>query len=322
MTGVAQSSGPAEPVASSPFVTILMGVYNGESDLPEQLRSIAAQSHSNWQLLASDDASTDESRALIEAFAGAHDALCLDGPCTGASSNFLSLIRRARDHAPPGHWLAFSDQDDIWLPDRLERGLTALAPFGRTPVLYCSRTWITDAACRTRRLSAPRPRPPSFRNALVQNIAAGNTILLNPAAAELVEAAAHEVDKVVVHDWWIYQLVTAAGGQVVHDDAPTLLYRQHDDNQIGANDQLRARLRRIRQLLRGDFRDWNTVNIAALRASAPRLAPEHRALLEAFAALRDAPLPVRLARLSRLGLYRQSLASQAALWLAALLGRL
>lgn len=303
-------------------VMILMAVYNGAEDLPEQLDSIAQQSHSDWRLLASDDGSTDSSRTLIENFGIRYPAICLDGPCTGSSGNFLSLIRRAPEHAPQNHWLAFADQDDVWLPDRLERGLMALAPFGDKPALYCSRTWITDRVCRSRRLSEPRLRPPSFRNALVQNIAAGNTILLNPAATRLVEAAAGNVARVVVHDWWVYQLVTGAGGQVVHDDAPTLLYRQHDGNQIGSNDRLRDRLRRIRQLLRGDFRDWNTVNIAALRASAPLLTAEHHRVLEDFATLREASLPSRLVQLARLGLYRQSHVSTIALWLAAVLGKL
>ncbi|MDU8914057.1 glycosyltransferase [Aestuariicoccus sp. MJ-SS9] len=303
-------------------VAILMAVYNGGALLRDQLSSIAAQDHADWRLLASDDGSSDNSRAVLEAFAAeGHDVTVLDGSGQGGCANFMSLVARMGDHAAPESWLAFSDQDDVWLPDRLSRGIAALDGI-EGPALYCSRTWVTDADLRGRRLSAARPRAPSFANALVQNVVAGNTILLNAEAARLAQAAVHEAGRVVVHDWWIYQLITGAGGRVVHDDAPTLLYRQHGANQIGANDAWRARARRIRQLLRGDFAQWNAVNIAALRASAHRFTPENRTLLEDFAAMRGLPFARRLAAFARLPVYRQSVPAQAALWLAALLGRL
>ena len=314
---------PADACREVP-VAILLAVRNGAPDLPDQLDSIARQTHRNWRILASDDGSMDATRDILEGFAAdGHALTLLDGPRQGAAENFMALIRAMPAHAPAESWLAFCDQDDVWLPDRLSRGIAALeAADPEQPALYCSRTWITDAALRGRRLSMPRPRPPSFRNALVQNIAAGNTILLNPPAARLAAAAATEAGPVVVHDWWIYQIVTGAGGRVVHDDRPTLLYRQHEVNEIGANDTTRARARRIRMLLQGHFRDWNEVNIAALRRSAHRLTPENARLLEEFDAMRSRGVPGRLAGIRRLGLYRQSRASSAALWLAALLGRL
>lgn len=300
-------------------VTILMAVYNGGAVLREQLDSFAAQDHARWRLLASDDGSSDNSRAVLAAFAAeGHDVTVLDGPGQGGTANFLSLVARAEED---GGWLAFSDQDDVWMPDRLSRGIAALEGLDG-PALYCSRTWITGPDLKGRRLSPARPRGASFRNALVQNVVAGNTILLNAQAARLARAAVHEARRVVVHDWWLYQLVTGAGGAVVHDDRPTLYYRQHVANQIGANDTWPARIRRIRQLLRGDFRAWNAVNIAALSASAHRLTPENRARLDAFADLHAAGPLRRLAALRRLRLYRQSWPAQAALWLAALLGRM
>ncbi|MFD2741455.1 glycosyltransferase family 2 protein [Sulfitobacter aestuarii] len=321
------------PQAQGDCVTILMAVYNGADCLEEQLQSLLAQDHPCWHLVTSDDGSRDDSPAILADFAdqvraraeatGARIRVSnLQGPGQGGSENFLFLLRQAGRAALPG-WIAFSDQDDVWLPDRLSRGLAALrARSDDGPALYCSRTWVSSSDLGERRLSAPRPRPTGFRNALVQNIASGNTILLNPAAADLVSTAVSRVPQVVVHDWWVYQLVSGAGGEVVHDDEPTLLYRQHAVNQIGANDTFWSRLKRVRQLLRGDFRDWNRINVAALRSAGTALTPPNRALLEDFARLPDLPLPLRLHRLSRLGLYRQSTISTVALWVAALLRRL
>lgn len=311
-----------------------MAVFNGASSLGEQLQSLQDQTHRRWHLLASDDGSCDNSLAKIQDFAAETQRIAdetgadvkvtsLKGPGQGAAENFMSLLRKLPEHGLGGGWIAFSDQDDVWLPDRLSRGLAALKAIDETrPALYCSRSWITDASLSKRRLSASRPRSAGFRNALVQNIVSGNTILLNPAAALLVTQAAANVQQVVVHDWWVYQLVTGVNGVVVHDDEPTLLYRQHGVNQIGANDTFRARLKRIGQLLRGDFRDWNVINVAALRCSAQAFPPEHRALLDDFAQLPGLRFDQRLRRLARLRLYRQSISSTIALWLAAALNKL
>ena len=304
-------------------VCIVMAVYNGAPDLPEQLASFAAQSHADWQLIASDDGSRDDSGAVIRSFA-AHQPQqieVVDGPRQGFAANFLSLIARAPEGAG---WLALADQDDVWLPDRLARGIAALQALPEGPALYCSRTWITDAQLAHPRLSADFSKPPGFHNALVQNIAAGNTILLNRAALDLARTAAARVPNpgdLPAHDWWLYQLITGAGGRVIRDTEPTLYYRQHSANQIGANDGWRARMVRIAMVLDGRFKAWNAANIIALTAARPVLTDSNRALLETFIDLRRRPLPLRLWRFARSGIRRQSLYGQIAMWVALVLGR-
>jgi glycosyltransferase involved in cell wall biosynthesis len=305
-------------------VCILLGLYNGASDLGEQLDSLVAQTHPHWDLIVSDDGSGDEGPAMVQRFAArmapGHRVDLVDGPRQGFAANFLSLIARAPEDA---EWLALSDQDDVWLPERLARGITALKALPPDqPALYCSATLITDARLENRRPSARFQRPPGFRNALVQNIAAGNTILLNRAAAQLARAQAARVSGVPSHDWWLYQLITGCGGTVIRDPEPTLLYRQHGENLVGANDGWRARLRRISMLLGGQFADWNSANIAALHQSRAHLTPQNRDLLDGFAALRGQPIAARLRGLAALHLYRQGRLGQIALWLALVLRRL
>jgi len=305
-------------------VLIAMTVCNAAANLDAQLRSIAAQDHENWTLIVSDDGSQDGSAGIAQRFAqkvGARRVIVRQGPQQGFAENFLTIVR---DFWEPGHCLAFSDHDDVWFPDRLSRGLRALAGVSAdSPALYCSRTIITDAALRPLRLSPPRPRAPSFRNALAQNIAAGNTILANPAAARLLHEAACRKPRIVSHDWWAYQIVTGAGGTILHDDAPTVLYRQHAANQIGANDSARARMRRIGMILSGVYRRWNDVNLSALASAADLLTAENRDLVERFAAIRSRTRGLRsMIALRKLRLYRQTPASTAALYLAALFNRL
>lgn len=309
-----------------PHVGILMATYNGAENLDAQLDSFAAQSHGDWQLLVSDDGSTDTTRTRLADFAlkQSHTVEILEGPRLGAAANFMSLLKRAPGHLPAHSWLAFSDQDDVWLPARLARGVAALQalPDPAQPALFCSRTWVVDHDLGNRRLSSAWPHPPGFLNALVQNIAAGNTILLNAAGADLLMALAGEVGPVVMHDWWAYQMISGAGGLVVHDDEPVLLYRQHASNEVGANTGLKAKRQRLYRMLRGDFRDWNDINIAALQVARGRLTPSARAQLDAFEALRKRGVVGRVRGVRHLKLYRQSRAGMASLIVAACLGRL
>ncbi len=317
-----------ETEAQAGRCVILLAVHNGARFLPEQLDSFAAQSHRAWDLIASDDGSEDESAAQLAAFADrmrdrGHCVDIVPGPAAGhASANFLTLLSRT-DGAD---WVAFADQDDVWLPEKLSAATAMLAGCApETPTLYCSRTWITGTDLQDPVPSRRFARAFGFRNALVQNIAAGNTIVLNRAAADTARkaaAAALEVARLPAHDWWLYQLITGAGGRILHDDTPRLYYRQHGGNQIGAHRGTRAALVRLRALLSGRFRAWNAENIAALEAAGDLLTEENRAVLRSFAALRGMRFRARLAAFGALGLYRQTRLAQAATWLAVALGRI
>lgn len=108
-----------------PPVVILLATYQGERFLATQLDSILAQSCRDWRLVVSDDGSTDATREILRRFAAAHpdrDIELRDGPRQGATRNFLSLL----DAVAPGEAVAWCDQDDLWLPDRLARGLAAI----------------------------------------------------------------------------------------------------------------------------------------------------------------------------------------------------
>jgi hypothetical protein len=313
----------SRPEATLTQIQILLALYNGAAYLPEQLASIAGQTHGDWCLLVSDDGSRDDGPRMIEDFAaqqGRDRVRMIEGPCRGAAANFMHLLRQSDPQVP---YLACCDQDDVWLPHKLERAIAALAELPEDqPALYCSRTLVCDATLGDRTLSPGPRRALSFRNALVQNVVAGNTVVLNRAAAELARTGAERIVAVAVHDWWLYQIVTGVGGRVVHDDMPGLLYRQHGSNEIGAHHGLQAGLSRITQVLRGRFRQWNEMNAAALSALAAEFTPENRAVFDDFTRNRAGPLPHRLRALYRSRVYRQSGLGNAALWLSALLGRI
>ncbi len=320
-TGPAGDGGEPPPSCNAILparVAILLATCNGEAWLAEQLDSIAAQTHRRWCVWASDDGSRDHSTRILVRYRAHWGPARLHlrrGPCRGFASNFATL---ACDPAIDADYFAFCDQDDLWEPDKLARALAALCPVAASmPALYCSRTRLVDARGQAIGLSPLFSRPPGFRNALVQNIGGGNTMVFNLAARRLLQRAG--VVDVQTHDWWTYLVVSGCGGHVHYDPQPSLGYRQHAHNQVGMNAGWPARVRRLGLMLRGRFRAWNSRNIDALAHLRPLLTEENRAVLDRFARARDAVLPHRLAGLAGTGIYRQTLAGNLGLATAALL---
>lgn len=307
---------------SRPHILICMATYNGEAHIRAQLDSLAVQDWDDWRLIVSDDGSTDRTLKVVRDFAnGLPDGKVqvILGPRKGATQNFLSLLA----HAGPDDWVAWCDQDDVWKPDRLSRGVANIAPLVG-PAITASRTVICDASLRPLTDAPLYTRRAGFRNALVQACVPGNTTLMNPAAVRIMQAGAvhARAAKVISHDWWAYLLLSGAGAHVVRDPATTVLYRQHLDNEMGRNDTWRARLDRVRRLGAGEYGTWLHANLRALRACRNMLTDDASAVMDEFTQAIEAPGPIAVRRLMQLGVYRQTRAGTLALMAAAAAGRL
>ncbi len=306
----------------SKSVTILMAVYNGAPWLPDQLCSILEQTHTDWSLLASDDGSTDDSKDLIACFARANpstDISVTDGPRGGFAENFLNLVRKVDDDTP---FVAFADQDDAWLPEKLERSLAALSSVpDDVPALYCGRTWVCSERLRPIRVSQKFKHKPSFHNAIVQSIGGGNTMVFNNAALRLLKKTLKGDFSVTSHDWWVYQIVSGAGGRVLYDEQPMVLYRQHGNNVIGAAEGFRGTLSRLGMVLRGQYKRWNAQNIDALYRARTTMTPDNASLLRTFKTARRMHFATRIGMLIRSRIYHQTRLGNAGFWLAAVLNR-
>jgi glycosyltransferase involved in cell wall biosynthesis len=307
-----------------PHVRILMCTCDGAAHLRAQLDSFADQSHADWSLWVSDDGSRDGTRAVLAGFAADHpgrEIRVLDGPRAGAAANYLGLLSHP-DLPRDGAVIALSDQDDVWMPDRLAQALAHLARHpGDAPVLYAANTVLTDPELRPIRQIRARGDAPGFENALVQNIIAGNTVALNPAAAALVRAAVPP-GPVPFHDWWLYVLITGAGGIVAYDKGQRLYYRQHEGSVLGAHRGARAVTRRVRLMLNGTYGGWVRDNLAALEAVASHLTPAHAAQVARLRAGAGRGGWARWRSLRAAGLHRKSRLGTLALAGLAVLGRI
>lgn len=309
--------------ASGKNVTIVMGLHDAGPALSAQLDSYLEQAWPDWDLLVGDDGATAQDLAVLDRFqqkAGrlGHKIDIRQGPRRGFASNYLKMLCDLPSYTD---FVALSDQDDVWLAPKLDHAVRALAGL-EGPGLYCGARLIWDPLRDTRKLSRTLRREPSFRNALVENIACGNTIVLNRAALHLIQCSNDVTDAIPFHDWWIYLLISGAGGQIIYDPVPHVLYRQHAGNALGAGEAGWNWIRARKDVAGGVYLDRLERNLMALTALRGLLTPDHRDLLDRFNAARLARLPQRLRLIAGLGLYRQDALSQLGLWGAIACARL
>lgn len=281
-------SAPTEPCRSPTRVIVLMSTFNGERFVVEQMRSILNQLPADGRIIVRDDGSSDTTVSRVAQVDDPRIAVT-QGSNVGFARSFLTLLNDApRD----GEMIMFADQDDVWLPGKVERAWKALSMQRDRPALYCSAQMLADDRLRPIHITERWPCEPSFANALAENVVTGCTAALNPAAVALLRAAGVP-QRVRFHDWWMY-LVVSAFGVVVFDPEPTLLYRQHGANQIGHGAGWWGRQRGILSFLRKH--DWVGImlgQVAELRRHyGSRLSPAQLGLIDAyFAWERDGARP-------------------------------
>lgn len=309
-------------VKKIPKVAILMGTFNGEKYLEQQLNSFLNQTFQNWILCVSDDGSQDKTKNILYSFQekiGLKKCLIGDGSRQGFVKNFLSL---ACDEKIEADYFAFSDQDDVWDNSKLERAVSWLAEGDDdVPAMYCSRTRLIDSSGKIIGMSPFFKFQPCFRNALVQSIAGANTIVFNQAARKILMRAGANV-LVPSHDWWVYLIVTATGGRVKFDTYATVNYRQHADNLVGTNLGVKPILKRIIRGMGGTLRIWTNQNIEALKIINEEIKTPQSEILTAFSNARNLGWLQRIIQLHNSGIRRQTILGNVLLWFAVFLKKI
>jgi len=220
---------------SRPGVSIVLATYNGSKYLPEFLASVRAQSWPEVELIASDDSSQDDTTAICRDQGPAHTTVLANGSRLGVVGNFSRAIGAARHD-----YLAFADQDDVWLPAKISELMQAMgeaeARHSReTPLLaFSDLTLISESGATLVpsffRTSLKSPRCSKPIDFLINNHIPGCAMLVNRA---LIERAMPIPEGLRLHDWW-FALVAASLGKIIYVDQPLVLYRQHASNAVGA----------------------------------------------------------------------------------------
>jgi len=217
-----------------------MATYNGAPYLSEQIDSLLRQSWSNWTLYVRDDGSQDDTPAILDRYAREYPSririVPTDGKRLGVNANFAGLLE-----VTSGRYFMFCDQDDIWLPGKIEKSLQCMRALEQaappdSPLLTYTDLRPADRNLRELDTSIWRygKHDPEcgkrLNRLLVQNMVFGCTILMNAA---LKEAALPLPADVVTYDWW-FALVAACVGRTDYVAEATIIYRLHGSNTIGA----------------------------------------------------------------------------------------
>lgn len=277
---------------TGPTVDILMATYNGESYVAEQIESIQHQTCQDWRLLVSDDCSTDGTLDVVRRYAAEDGRIRVVSEGVrhgGAKGNFFSLMG-----ASTSAFFMFCDQDDVWLPQKIEKELDeARSTEGElgssVPIaVYTDMRVVDDTLHETAPsfLAQDRKRDVGgdLRQFLSISCAAGCTMLCNAALRNLVIGT--DCSAALMHDWWLC-IIAASCGALVYLDEPTVLYRQHSDNEVGAvTYSFWRRLARFEDSRRKYWRSCEQAR-AILGTYSPAMRDGGRSLVEAYASQLD-----------------------------------
>lgn len=314
---VLHSAHTSRPIESSsaqilkPDVQILLATFNGQSHLEQQLTSLAAQDWPNFSILASDDGSSDSTLAILERCQSQTGKMQLLPPQgrNGPKRNFARLMS-----ASTAPYVAFCDQDDLWDTNKLSFSMESMfemerrVPPGKPALVYSDLRLIDESGhllnASLWHKARVRPANADFGNMLAQNLVTGCSMLANRA---LLDLALPLPDAAIMHDYWL-ALVASAFGVTTPVPIPTLSYRQHGSNTIGAGKSLNL-LQRIKRLfVDPELSSWLPAAAAQARAFrerfGSRLSSRQSTALDAMAEIDTRSPMTRGISLGRHGIVR------------------
>lgn len=221
-------------------VAILMATYNGEKYLIEQIESILKQTYQEFVLFIRDDNSTDDTQNIINQYTKKYPEkivqVCDERIAKGACRNFMFLLEYVYNLNRYEIFM-FADQDDFWLQNKVEDTINEYNKIDNKeqPILVHTDLNVVDAKLNLIndsfiKYSNLKGEYKEFNNYLIQNNVTGCTTLINK---NLVEIVKFDINSICMHDWY-FALIASAFGKVVFINKPTINYRQHGNNVLGA----------------------------------------------------------------------------------------
>ena len=221
-------------------VAILLATYNGERYLEEQIESIIEQTYKNWVLYIRDDNSKDGTQKIIDKYIKKYPnkiIQIIDNITTNdACKNFMCLLEKVHKEKKYKMYM-FCDQDDVWLKDKIEIMVNKYLEVENKekPILIHTDSYVVDSnlniICNSSiKYSGLNSKRKKFNSFLIQNNTRGCTILINNKLANLVKL---DIENIIMHDWY-FALIASAFGEIIYINKPTIKYRQHSNNVLGA----------------------------------------------------------------------------------------
>jgi glycosyltransferase involved in cell wall biosynthesis len=205
---------------------ILMATKNGGPFLLQQLESFVSQENVEFSLTVLDSNSDDETWKILKEFSARIEMSLYSDNLASSTESFLRLI----EMADPNNPVMFSDQDDIWYPNKIDSAMQ-IEKLNSPIILTCNRDILFERNNQIRLNTRKIPRV-TWKSAVAENLAYGNTIAINSAGVKLLKKINFANLSIEHYDFFLYQLF-ALYGDVKFDNVPKVLYRIHEKNQIG-----------------------------------------------------------------------------------------
>ena len=284
-------------------VNILMSTYNGQQFLAEQIRSIQEQSYTDWTLFIRDDGSSDNTKEILKDFEHQDSRIHLIDNDKSDNLGVIKSFHKLVNHDRADYYF-FSDQDDVWLPNKLELSLKEAQNYlADLPLMVYMDLKVVNQDLKIMTESMVKSQSHHANTELVQelteNTVTGGVAMINHALAEMWQ----ETDDILMHDWYL-ALLASAFGNLVFIDQPGELYRQHSDNVLGA----RTLSKRFKKWIRPHILFavyWDLIKNSQKQAShllQMPLSQSNRELIEAFVTIMDKPMLERFRILRKYGL--------------------
>ena len=225
---------------STPKVNILLSTYNGEKYLEAQLKSIFSQTYSNFVLYIRDDGSSDMTNQVLYKFMASHadykeKTVIISNP-SQENLGYMGAFWHLLDHCSDADYYAFCDQDDIWFPEKIERGISFLEREKKeSPLLYFSNYTYCDENLQPIHSAPSIKLPITFQDVLFYTPAFGFSIIINNKLRQIALQTTNRLH--IPHDGWV-QKIAAAFGKIVYDNECTAFYRRHHQAVTFSNSSL------------------------------------------------------------------------------------
>lgn len=284
-------------------VNILMSTYNGQQFLAEQIRSIQDQSYTDWTLFIRDDGSSDNTKEILKDFERQDSRIHLINSDKSDNLGVIKSFHKLVNHDRADYYF-FSDQDDVWLPNKLELSLKEAQNYlADLPLMVYMDLKVVNQDLEIMTESMVKSQSHHANTELVQelteNTVTGGVAMINHALAEMWQ----ETDDILMHDWYL-ALLASAFGNLVFIDQPGELYRQHSDNVLGA----RTLSKRFKKWIRPHILFavyWDLIKNSQKQARhllQMPLSQSNRELIEAFVTIMDRSMLERFRILRKYGL--------------------
>lgn len=220
---------------NNPPVAILMSTYNGEAYLVDQINSILNQNYQNIHLFVRDDGSTDNTMRILEEFIGNPKiSVIQSGDNLGYKNSFLMLLKTVVDLKKNYQYFSFSDQDDVWLKDKILVSIKKLEKNDLPYRIYFSGLTFVDARLNKLKIKDDSNTRTTFPAEMVRHSVSGATSVFSRDIAELA-VKYKEVQRLPGgHDEFIFRLNAALEGHFFADKSNYIKFRRHDDNTSSA----------------------------------------------------------------------------------------